>query len=265
VCWPSSKSVTGLVCFAASVLCLATPEQGLSQESFADHLYTSAAIEAGSRVYVGECALCHGANGDGMDGVDLQRGLFRNARSDEDLRRFITTGLVDGRMPAFNLRPAELDGVIAYIRAGFDPGGVAVKVGDASRGRALFEGSGDCASCHRVNGRGPRTAPDLSEIGVVRTPAALQRTLLDPSAALLPINRPVRVVTSGGETIRGRRLNEDTYTVQLIDSEERLRSLVKAELLEYEVSQTPIMEPTTLSADEVADLVGYLLSLRGLP
>jgi hypothetical protein len=72
-------------------------------------------------------------------------------------------------------------------------------------------------------------------------------------------------VTRDGETIRGRRLNEDTYSVQLIDSEERLRSLVKADLVEYEVSETPIMEPTTLSADQVADLVGYLLSLRGLP
>ena len=72
-------------------------------------------------------------------------------------------------------------------------------------------------------------------------------------------------MTRSGETIRGRRLNEDTYTVQLIDSDERLRSLVKADLVEYEVSLTPIMEPTTLSSDEVADLIGYLLSLRGLP
>jgi putative heme-binding domain-containing protein len=168
-------------------------------------------------------------------------------------------------MPAFDLQPFELDGVVAYIRAGFDPSGVAVKVGDASRGQALFAGSGGCASCHRVNGQGSRTAPDLSEIGVVRTPAALQRTLLDPSAALLPINRPIRAVTRDGETIRGRRLNEDTYTVQLIDSEERLRSLVKADLVEYEVSETPVMTPTTLSSDEVADLIGYLLTLRGLP
>jgi hypothetical protein len=72
-------------------------------------------------------------------------------------------------------------------------------------------------------------------------------------------------VTRDGETIRGRRLNEDTYTVQLIDSEERLRSLVKADLVEYEVSETPVMTPTTLSSDEVADLIGYLLTLRGLP
>jgi putative heme-binding domain-containing protein len=254
-----------IVCFAAFVALLAGPERGLAQDSFADHRYTSEAIEAGSRVYVADCALCHGRGGDGVDGVNLRRGVFRNARSDEDLRSVITSGISNGLMPAFDLQPFEMDGVIAYIRAGFDPSGIAVRVGDPARGQVLFEGAGDCASCHRVNGRGPRTAPDLSEIGVIRTPAVLQRTLLDPSAALLPINRPIRAVTRSGETIRGRRLNEDTYSVQLIDSEQRLRSLIKADLVEYEVSETPIMEPTTLSTDEVADLIGYLLSLRGLP
>jgi putative heme-binding domain-containing protein len=253
-----------LVYFSAFVMLLVGPEQGMAQGAFADHRYTSEAIEAGSRVYVSDCALCHGTNGDVVDGVDLRRGVFRTAESDEDLRRVITTGAAEGRMPAFNLSLVDLDGAIAYIRAGFDPEGIAVKVGDPARGRAIFQADG-CASCHRVNGQGPRTAPDLSEIGLVRTPAVLQRTLLNPSAALLPINRPVRAVTGAGETIRGRRLNEDTYTVQLIDSEERLRSLVKADLAEYEVSSTPIMRPTALSSDQVADLVGYLLSLRGLP
>ncbi len=70
-------------------------------------------------------------------------------------------------------------------------------------------------------------------------------------------------MTRDGRTITGRRLNEDTYTVQLIDSEGRLRSLVKADLAEYEVSTTPTMSPTSLTTDEVADVVGYLLSLRG--
>jgi len=79
-----------------------------------------------------------------------------------------------------------------------------------------------------------------------------------------PINRPVRIVTDDGETITGRRLNEDTYTVQLIDSREQLRSLVKADLISYEVSQTSTMAPSTLSSDEIADLVSYLLTLRGL-
>jgi putative heme-binding domain-containing protein len=236
----------------------------LGAQNLADHTYSSTDIEAGARVYVADCALCHGASGDGVDGVNLRLGRFRTARSDEDLRRIITTG-VGSRMPAFDLGDGELNGIVAYIRAGFDPSGVAVRVGDAARGQSIFEGEGRCVGCHRVNGVGGRLlAPDLGEIGIVRTPAALQRTILDPTAALLPINRPVRAVTRSGETIRGRRLNEDTYTVQLVDSEGRLRSLVKAELAEYEVSTTATMRPTTLSADQVADVIGYLLSLRGV-
>lgn len=260
------KSWTAASSFALMAALASGPARAAAQDSFADHRYTSEAIQAGSRVYVTECALCHGPNGDGIDGVDLRRGRFRRAMSDDDLRQVIATGVANGRMPAFDLRPEELDGIVAYIRAGFDPRGVAIRVGDAARGQALFEGSARCASCHRVNGEGPRgSAPDLGEIGLLRTPAALQRILLDPNAALLPINRPVRAVTRDGETIRGRRLNEDTYTVQLVDSEGRLRSLDKTELAEYEVRETATMRPTGLSGEEVADVIGYLLSLRGLP
>jgi len=235
-----------------------------SAQELGDHQYTSEAVEAGSRVYTQQCALCHGPNGDTVDGINLRRGIFRTASSDDDLRIVISQGAAQGQMPAFNLSQSELDGVIAFIRAGFDPEGVAVRIGDPERGQALFSGTGQCVDCHRVNGVGPRTAPDLSEIGAIRTPAALQRTLLEPENALLPINRPVRIVTQDEEVITGRRLNEDTYTVQILDSEERLRSLIKADLVRYEISATPTHEPTTLSSDEVADLIGYLLTLRGL-
>ena len=232
-------------------LVLQTPQLSNAQET-GDHQYTSVAIEAGSRVYTQQCALCHGPQGDTVDGINLRRGQFRNASSDDDIRRIISQGAADGRMPSFTLRPDEMDVVIAYIRAGFDPDGIAVKIGDPGRGQRLFAGKGACTECHRVNGIGPRTAPDLTDIGAIRTPAALQRSLLEPESALLPINRPVRIVTRNEEVITGRRLNEDTYTVQLIDSQERLRSLVKADLVRYELSESATHEPTSLSSDEVA-------------
>src|ERR1700674_1021621 len=40
--------------------------------------------------------------------------------------------------------------------------------GDPARGKAIYEGKGDCASCHRINGVGGRLGPDLSDIGVPR-------------------------------------------------------------------------------------------------
>lgn len=258
----NNKVFSKLLRSALVIITTGSCAAGFAQE-LGDHQYTTAAIEAGSRVYAQQCALCHGPQGDTVDGIDLRRGVFRAASSDEDLRRVVSQGAAEGRMPAFSLSQTELDGVIAFIRAGFDPEGIAVRIGDPARGRSLFTGEGECADCHRVRGEGPRTAPDLSEIGAIRTPAALQRSLLEPANALLPINRPVRIVTRDEEVITGRRLNEDTYTVQLIDADERLRSLVKSELVRYEISATPTHEPTTLSSDEVADLVGYLISLRG--
>ncbi|MDP7575755.1 MAG: c-type cytochrome [Pseudomonadales bacterium] len=242
-------------------LCLGS-SNSLAQMS--GHTYTSQDIEIGSRAYVMQCALCHGPDGGWVDGINLAIGQFRTVVTDDDLIRVISEGIGGGRMPAFDLSPADLQGLIAFIRTGFEPEGVSVRLGDAASGQKLFEGKGECSECHRVNGHGPRTAPDLSDIGLIRTPGALQRSLLDPASALLPINRPVTIVTRNKETITGRRLNEDTYTVQLIDSKERLRSLAKSDLISYEVSETPTHEPTTLSGDEVADLVAYLLAQRGL-
>ena len=160
--------------------------------------YSRADVEAGQRLYGPQCQVCHGAQGDGVPGVDLKLGRFRRAASDEDIARIITSGVPGTGMPAFALRTDELRAVVAFIRAGFDPASAAVRVGDASRGRALFEGRAECAQCHRVNGRGPRLAPDLSDIGAIRTLAALQRALLAPAESLLPIHRPVRIVTSDG-------------------------------------------------------------------
>ena len=108
-------------------------------------------------------------------------------------------------------------------------------------------------------------APDLGNIGTLRTAAALQTSVLDPSSAMMPINRPVRAVTKDGKVMNGRRLNEDTYTVQLIDDQGRLASLQKGDLREYTILTTSSMPlyQGKLSSAEVADLVAYLLSLKG--
>jgi len=237
--------------------------QGIDQ----DHgQYSRSDVEAGQRLYGPQCQVCHGATGDGVPGIDLKLGRFRRSSSDQDLARVITSGIPGTGMPPFVLQPAELVAIVAFIRAGFDPASAAVRVGDAARGRALFEDSAQCSTCHRVNGRGPRLAPDLSDIGAIRTLAALQRALLQPNETLWPINRPVRVVTRDGRNFRGRRLNEDTYSVQIIDEHEDLLSFAKADLRELRVDPTATMPSYDgrLTADELADVIGYLVSLKGL-
>jgi putative heme-binding domain-containing protein len=231
-----------------------------------DHQYSTADIEVGLRVYGAQCALCHGANGDVVSGVNLRLGRFRRAVTDDDLAQVIARGIPPA-MPSFTFSAAETTGLIAFIRAGFDPGGTAVKVGNIDRGRSLFatEKAG-CATCHRVRGTGPRTAPDLTDVGAARTASMLQRSILDPTRAMLPINRPTTIVTSAGATVRGRRTNEDTFSVQLVDDRERLVSVLKKDIKSMTVAKESPMPSmaTRLSPDEVADLVAYLLSLRGV-
>jgi putative heme-binding domain-containing protein len=228
--------------------------------------YDRAQIAAGAILYAGQCVACHGANGDQIVGVDLRQGKFPTVVSDTDLVRLLATGKPAAGMPAFTvLRSDEVPAIIAFIRSGFDSQGTAVKVGDPARGAALFSGKGGCAMCHRVNGRGSYAASDLSDIGVSRTATSLQRALLDPAGSMLPANRSVRAMTRDGRTIRGRRLNEDAYTIQLIDDQSRLVSLTKADLRSLEVIPTSSMPSyeMTLTADERADLIAYLLSLKG--
>jgi putative heme-binding domain-containing protein len=228
--------------------------------------YAQADIHYGSRVYAAQCVVCHGATGDTVAGVDLRSGRFRRAASDPELLEIITSGIPGTAMPKFTFNAAELIGLVAYLRnmGTFNAGNVVL--GDPMRGQAVFETRGRCATCHRLNGKGPRLAPDLSNIGAIRTADSLQKSILDPTGSLQPVNRSVRAVTRDGRVVTGRRLNEDTYTVQLIDQQERLVSLVKADLREYTVIKTSSMPASkdTLSQAEVADVVAYLLSLKGL-
>lgn len=232
-----------------------------------DHsgVYPQMDIQNGALLYGANCAQCHGATGDGIPGVDLKSGI-RRAATDQDLAQLITTGIPGTAMPATPFGNAELTALVAYLRSMRDFNAPVVMVGDAARGHALFEGTGGCTSCHRAGPKGSRAAPDLSDIGGTRAADALWRSLLDPTSAMRPINRPVKIVKKDGRTINGRRLNEDTYSVQIIDDHEQLMSLMKSDLRELTVLKTSTMPSykDKLTQQEIADIVSYLASLKGV-
>ena len=252
-------------CLAVMLVCMGRPLLG--QVPAQDHpgQYERADIEYGLRVYTAQCATCHGATGEAVGTVNLRAGNFRRAATDRDLGQLITSGIPGTGMPANKLDNAELAGVIAYLRNMNVVDAGSVTPGDPGRGRVIFEGKGECTKCHRVNDKGSRIAPDLSDIGSTRSAGSIQRHLVDPTASMSPINRPVRAVTRTRRVINGRRLNEDTYTVQLIDDQERLVSLPKAELREFTISTTSPMPSyqERLSMEERAAVVAYLLTLKG--
>jgi putative heme-binding domain-containing protein len=230
-----------------------------------DDQYADVDIAYGATIYAEQCVACHGAEGDALGEANLRNGTFQKAPTDRDLARFVRAGSPDAGMPPFALDDAEMAGITAYLRNmnRFDT--ASVTAGDASRGRAIFEGKGGCVACHRVGRLGSRVAPDLSDIGSQRSPGSLQRSLVDPTSQMMPINRPVRLVKRDGSLINGRRLNEDTYSIQVIDDNARLQSILKADLREFTISEVSPMPSyvDTLSSSEIADVLGYLLSLKG--
>ncbi len=232
----------------------------------AQHEVTADDLREGERLFVATCTGCHGAEGDLVFGVDLGRAQFRNSSTDDDLSRTIRNGLPGTAMPPNSFSEMQAGNIVAYLRSRVSTP-IALVPGDANRGKALFEGKGKCATCHRVYGSGSRLGPDLSDIGQLRKVPDLDRSLVDPGAEILPANRSFRVVTRDGVTTTGRLLNHDTFAVLLIDSQERLKSFAKADLREYGFVGTSSMPSyrDTLSADERTDVIRYLAALKGRP
>jgi len=231
-----------------------------------DSQYPDVDIAHGASLYTARCSVCHGAQGDGIGGVNLRSGKYRNAITDRDLAGFIRAGSQAAGMPPFALDDADMAGIIAYLRNMNSFDAATVKTGNVARGRAVFEGKGACTKCHRVGRLGSHVAPNLTDIGSVRSAGSLQRSLLEPTSQMMPINRPVRLVTKDGTVINGRRLNEDTYSIQVMDDRERLHSLRKDDVREFTIMKTSPMPSykDTLNSEELSDLLGYLLSLKGL-
>lgn len=233
---------------------------------YAQQGYRAADIAAGKQLYTVNCTNCHGPSGDGVSGVDLGHGKFRRASTDDEVVAIMIQGIRDTPMPPANLSEEQAHQVVAYLRslaAAFEAPGASKA--DIAKGKALFESNG-CMNCHRVRGHGSRVGPDLSDIGARRDRDDIERSIVDPNAEIRPENRYVRVVTRDGATITGRILNEDSFSLQLIDTKERLLSLQKSDLNQYEFLKDSPMPSyrDKLTDDQLSDLVGYLYSLKGL-
>jgi cytochrome c oxidase cbb3-type subunit III len=218
----------------------------------------------GKRLYVGQCALCHGIEGVGGRGPALNRPTLSRAKDNQALYFVIKNGVAGTEMPgAWQLTDREVWRVVGYIRS-LNRVEASMLTGDASRGRELYRAKG-CAVCHIVRGEGGASGPELTEIGARRSAAYLREALIDPSASAPEGFLVVSVITRAGRSIRGLRVNEDSFTIQLRDDEDRFHSFRKNELKdlkkEFGVSTMPSYK--TMAAAELDDLVAYLASLGG--
>jgi putative heme-binding domain-containing protein len=234
-----------------------------------EHSYAPSDIENGRGLYQANCLGCHGNNGDAVEGANLATGRFRRVSTDEELIALVRTGIPDTLMiPRPQLSYGELRSIVAFLRTMQGGGALSaldtteVKIGAASRGEQLYFGSAQCSTCHGIGGGGSPLHPDLGSIGSQRSPAQLQQSILDPRAAVREGQRFYQVTTNAGDVVAGRLLNQDTHSVQLLSTAEKLVSFRSEELSAKGFIPTPMPAYLdVLSEDDVADLVAFLLTL----
>jgi putative heme-binding domain-containing protein len=240
------------------------------------------AAKLGESQFRANCAFCHGlgARGGGR-GPDLSRTQKRHGNSDAELFRTINEGVPGTAMPpngatqqGVGMTEEEIWQVISYIRS-VQAKAPAQTVGNASHGKELFYGSAACSTCHMIQGKGGRLGPDLSTTGSARSTDYLVESVRNPSRRLAQgiseamkefsqEYETVTVVTADGTKFMGVVLNEDHFTLQMMDTREQLHLFEKDKLRSLEKSRESLMpayDQKMLSDKDLQDVVAYLLAV----
>ncbi len=259
---PRQLLVAGLVALAVS-----GPVAGAAQSVTRPlSMAGSVDIAAGQKIFDAQCAWCHGSQGTGGNGPNLQRATLRHAANDRTLVEIVRTGIPGTEMPSFAIALTERMAwqTAAYVRS---LGRMKSRPlpGNAQRGASIYESVG-CASCHVVNGRGGALGPELTRIGTLRGAPYLRDALVKPAATHPPGYLVVRATMTDGADIRGVRVNEDVFWILVRDAAGVVHSLDKSKLAKLERQLDATMMPSygaRLSEPQLDDLVAYLAGLRG--
>jgi len=221
---------------------------------------------AGKQVFDSQCAWCHGADGEGGTGPNL-RGKLRHVTDYKSIVDIVTNGIPSTEMPAFRspLTERSIRQAAAYVQSLSRAAAVRPGAGSPQRGADVYKNN-RCASCHIVNGEGGVLGPELSAIGSRRGPTYLREALVKPEAAHPTGYVVVRAVQSDGPEIRGIRLNEDVFWVQIRDAAGAVHSLEKARLTKLERQLDATLMPSyagRIGDADLDDLIAYLVTLRG--
>jgi cytochrome c oxidase cbb3-type subunit 3 len=240
------------------------------------------AAKAGEYEFRINCALCHGlgAHGGGR-GPDLTRAQKKHVHSDAEMFQVISNGIPGTVMPAngtngqgVGMTDEEIWQIITYIRS-VEVKAPAKPAGSAAHGRDLFYGDANCSLCHMVEGKGGRVGPELTSVGGSRTRDSIIDSVRNPSRRLawgltestkeFPQEyETITVVTADGKQIKGVALNEDSFSVQMMDTSEQIYLLEKDKLRSFKKSRESMMpkyDPDVLSDKDLDDIVAYLISV----
>lgn len=235
----------------------------------AGNLYnTSFDINAGLKYFERQCSRCHGFDAKGNDetGAPDLTGRLARASSEVGIFNIIRTGVPGTAMlpVAADLPDSQVWQLVAYIGSlSTDPANIDLP-GSIANGASLFTNKGDCNSCHMIDGQGGRQGPDLSRVGERRSPEELLSDMLNPHIDVAPRWWTMRVTDKDGVVREGLRMNEDSFSLRIMDEDANLWSYPKNRIASFERLEASTMPSYTqiLSDSEVDDLVAYLFSLR---
>lgn len=246
----STPSQANLLIFSLAWLALAFPGAPAAATP-------EPSIDLGRRVFEKSCSVCHGANAKGGRAPNLT-GPLRHGGTDEEILRNILGGISGTSMPPFSMPDEEGRAILAYLRSLRKGSPDEPVKGSPEVGRQLFFGSAQCSRCHMFGGRGGRLGPDLTSIGGEKEVSELRQAILNPDENLRPNFETVDVTFKTGARLRGVRKNEDTFSIQIMDDQERIHLLLKKNLNAFRPVPKSLMPVPNLTAEEIDNIVAFL-------
>jgi cytochrome c oxidase cbb3-type subunit 3 len=228
--------------------------------------FPPAQVEAGQTAFLQKCAFCHGKDtGGGEDGPDLTRSkLVGEDKTGDKIGPVVRNGRPATGMPSFTVSDAELAELVAFIhtertiaesqngqRKGVDTADL--KTGNIAAGKAYFNGTGKCASCHSPTG-------DLAGVAKRNDGLKLMERLMYPRGA----KGTMTVTLPSGEKITGQEAYRDEFNVALRDSTGRYRAwpVNKVKVTVDAPAEAHVDLLAKYTDTDIHNLMAYLLTLE---